>query len=356
MRLEKFEINKFRSIDHVSIDFPKDKPIVLFGPNNVGKSNILKALDYMLGERYPATNDFPDSDYFERSIDKFPNIFFKAIFDNHFYSGNSYNPETATVCFSTNRECEDRKEHMFHYDPEENDGEKMFLSNDDRVQCQFILVDATRDIGRQLSYYSPYSVLSKMAKRMHLALAKSAKDKLDECFKNIQETFHSVPEYKEFYNKLQMAFDSNVDGFEHKLEIDLSAYDPNNYFNCLKIIAKEGDNERSFDEFGSGEQQILLMSFIKAYAETFKGENFILGIEEPEAHLHPLAQRWLAKNLNKISSGSVQIIITTHSPEFLDILNLEGFVKVYKDSGLTKTIQNSAVSLAQGCIDMKANS
>ena len=91
------------------------------------------------------------------------------------------------------------------------------------------------------------------------------------------------------------AFESNIDGFEHKLEIDLSAYDPNNYFNSLRIIAKEGTDNRSFDEFGTGEQQILLMSFVKAYAETFKGENFILGIEEPEAHLHPIAQKWLAK-------------------------------------------------------------
>ncbi len=154
---------------------------------------------------------------------------------------------------------------------------------------------------------------------------------------------------------MQSAFHNNIYGFEHKLEIDLSAYDPNNYFHSLKIIAMEGDDVRSFTEFGTGEQQILLMSFIKAYAETFKGENFILGIEEPEAHLHPIAQRWLSINLSDIAKSGVQVIITTHSPEFLDIENLEGFVKVYREDKITKAKQHTSETLAKSCIDLNAH-
>jgi AAA15 family ATPase/GTPase len=34
------------------INFPEKKPIILFGPNNVGKSNIFKALNLAWGENF----------------------------------------------------------------------------------------------------------------------------------------------------------------------------------------------------------------------------------------------------------------------------------------------------------------
>lgn len=353
MRLEKFRIEAFRSIQNVEIIFPVNKPVVIFGPNNVGKSNVLKALDCLLGERYASYFDFQDSDYFFRDKKGYPNISLSGTFDENFYESSYGGRVTSsrTVCFTTNHEDKGKTEHMYHFEG----GGKMYLTNEQRAQCQFILIDAARDIGRQLSYFSQYSVLSKMAKKMHSVLIEKTKKELDEHFANLKTTFESVPEYKEFHKRLQSAFEGNISGFEHKLEIDLSAYDPNNYFNSLRIIARDGTGVRSFDEFGTGEQQILLMSFVKAYAETFKGQNFILGIEEPEAHLHPLAQRWLAKNMNSIARSGVQIILTTHSPEFLDIENLDGFVKAYKEEGVTEVIQYTAAGLAEKCIELKSN-
>ena len=355
MRLTRFSVEHFRSIEKIEVIFPKNTPVILFGPNNVGKSNILKALDCMLGEKHASYFDFQDSDYYFRDSKNHPNIAFTACFDEDFYSGNNYNPSTNTVCFSTNKTTAGKIENTFHYPAGTNDGKKIFLSNEDKGKCQFIFIDATRDISRQLSYYSQYSILSKMARKMHEVMQQAVKDTLTDHFKNIKSTFETVPEYKKFHERLQKAFESNIDGFEHKLEIDLSAYDPNNYFNSLRIIAKEGRDNRSFDEFGTGEQQILLMSFVKAYAETFKGENFILGIEEPEAHLHPIAQKWLAKNISSIAKSGVQVVLTTHSPEFLDIENLEGFVKVYKESGVTKAKQHTAKTLSESCIQLQSD-
>lgn len=355
MILQKLVIDHYRSIEHIEIDFTENVPLILFGPNNSGKSNILKAIECLLGERFANYIDFEDSDYYLRDKQTFPNISFRAYFDENIKT--SY-PESSSLCFTTNHQFQHYKtkeilvENTYHYES----GDQMYLKNEDREQCQFILVDATRDISRQLSYFSQYSFLSKMAKRMHGILVKNIKEKLDEHFKNIKDTFELVPEYKKFLEKLQASFESNVNGFEHKLDIDLSAYDPNNYFNSLRIIAKEGDTVRAFEEFGTGEQQILLMSFIKAYAETFKSESFILGIEEPEAHLHPLAQKWLGKNIEALCKSGVQVVITTHSPEFLNIEDLEGFAKVYKENGVTKIIQHNAKSLSDKCIALGASS
>ncbi len=353
MRLTRFKIEKFRSIEEAEIIFPEKKPVILFGPNNVGKSNILSALDIMLGERHASYYDFEESDFFMRDKDGNPNICFTACFDENYYSGNAYNPATSEICFTTNKEFPRKKESSFHYKPETNSGAKIFLSNDDKKKCQVVLIDAGRDINKQLSYISKYTILSKMAKNMHKAMQSFVKSDLDDKFSEIKQIFESVPEYKAFHEKLQTAFQSNIDGFEHKLEIDLSACDPNNYFNSLRIVAKQGDQVCSFDEFGTGEQQILLLSFVKAYAETFKGETFILGIEEPEAYLHPIAQRWLSKNISNLAKTNVQVIISTHSPEFLDIENLEGFIKVYKEYHKTKILQHTPQTLVEECIKLK---
>jgi len=353
MRLTKFKIQKFRSIEEVEIIFPENKPVILFGPNNVGKSNVLSALDIMLGERHASYYDFQESDFFMRNKEQNPNICFTACFDENYYSGNSYNPSTKEICFTTNKNFSGKKESTFHYVPPTNSEKKIFLSNEDKAKCQIVLIDATRDINKQLSYISKYTLLSKMAKSMHDAMKTSIKTELDTKFLEIKQVFESVPEFKAFHERLQKAFNSNIDGFEHKLEIDLSACDPNNYFNSLKIIAKQGETSCSFNEFGTGEQQILLLSFVKAYAETFKGETFILGIEEPEAHLHPIAQRWRSKNISDIAKSNIQVIISTHSPEFMDIENLEGFVKVFKEDYKTKIIQHTPQTLVDECIKLK---
>lgn len=70
MRLEKINIRHYRSIENISIIMPKNKPLVLFGPNNAGKSNILSAFDRILGERYPTFIAVEDSDYFMRDKNK----------------------------------------------------------------------------------------------------------------------------------------------------------------------------------------------------------------------------------------------------------------------------------------------
>jgi len=68
--LHRVIIKNFRSIEYVDITFAKGKNIIV-GKNNCGKSNIIKAIDLVLGESNPAyvkNENITEKDFFTYKI------------------------------------------------------------------------------------------------------------------------------------------------------------------------------------------------------------------------------------------------------------------------------------------------
>lgn len=345
MRIEKINIKKYRSIDNITISFPENKPVVLFGPNNAGKSNILSAIDRFLGERFPTFIEMLESDYFMRDKEANPTATITARFSDAYYTDkklNSYRTISLTYGYNGNL-----TENLIH----DGYGNKLFISTENRTVCQSYLIDAERNIQTAFNYGSKYSLLSKFSHQIHKALNTTHKEELSKAFEQIKTSFEETEEFSAFFEQFSTALQGAVKGFVHSLDVDFSAYDPNNYAKSLRIYAKEGNNVRSFDEFGTGEQQVLLMAFVKAYMEIFTSESFVLIIEEPEAHLHPLAQKWLKEYIVEMCSAGIQVIVSTHSTDFIDTEYLDGLIRVYKDEGITKAVQLSKEDLCSFCID-----
>lgn len=347
MRVERIGINHYRSIENIELSFPSNKPLILFGPNNAGKSNIISAIDRVLGERYAPYITMLDSDFYMRDKDSHPVSTISCRFDDTFKIGkygNTYNEYIVkyNVEASRNMYCDKR-------------GNQLYVSNEDRHSIQSFLIDAERSINYQLSYSSKYTLLSKFSHSVHAALSNDDKAALNDSFAQIKQIFEGIPEYSSFTEDFIRTVTDSVRGFVHQLEVDFSAYDPNNYANAMKILAKENDDVRSFEEFGTGEQQVLLMAFAKAYMEAFGSESIVLIFEEPEAHLHPLAQKWLKEYIYELCESGLQIVVSTHSADFLDPDNLEGLVRVFKDSsGITRTRQLNSNELTNQCIESGA--
>ena len=342
MWLDKFVIDHYRSIENVEINLPRNKPLVLFGPNNAGKSNILSGFNTAIGERYPTYVEMVDSDYYQRDKEDYPEINFTCTFSEPYYRGHK------VMCISYGYKTENGRDNLIH----DGEGIKYYLRNEDRAKCQAYFVDAERDIQKAFNYGSKYSLLSRFSKTIHCAMSQENKERLENIYNEIKKAFLETKQCKDFFRELSSSINDVVKGFSHSLDIDLSAYDPNNYAKNIRVVAKENDEIRSFDEFGTGEQQILLMAFVKAYMQVFTSESFILIIEEPEAHLHPLAQRWLKEYLIKLCESGVQVIISTHSTEFLDAGYLDSLVRVYKEDRITRIKQLSAEDLVAYCVGM----
>ena len=105
-------------------------------------------------------------------------------------------------------------------------------------------------------------------------------------------------------------------------------------------VSQHGMGTRSWISF------LTLGAYVDSYTKKIKeddAENYVLlTMEEPEAHLHPQAQRQLYL---EIDSFNGQKMISTHSPSVLSHINLEDIIFIYKRNGNTEADKLSLANL-----------
>jgi len=353
-RIDSITIENYRSISDIPvvINFPMNMPVVLIGENNAGKSNIIRAIDLLFGESHPKYKDLEDYDFNQRDRNKVKVIIKAEV--SGFYNRLGRNQEFECKGFRFTAE----KGKTNDYCALQNNGDyNQYIASEIRNELCAIFVSSEHNLSYQLSYSSKFTLLSKLTKAFHEKLSADNEriNKLKELFHNIVSTFYEVEEFKEFRDNMASISGQIISNMTHGLNLDFSAYDPSNYFKTLKIHPTEAGEIRSFEELGTGQQQILALSFAQAYANSFKGDSLILVLDEPEAHLHPLAQKWLAKTIFKMSQDGIQIVITTHSPYFVNLELFEGIYLVKKTTDGTYVCNGNRTQLNNHCIKSGAN-
>jgi putative ATP-dependent endonuclease of the OLD family len=343
-RVTKLSVKNFKSIrERVHVTFPDRGPLVIVGPNNVGKSNLVRALEIVLGESWPGSFQPEDHDFFSRDRTNTPLEITVEVED--VVHASKYGNIPIEAFLLRHSDGEEKPFCMI----ERNGSVNAFVSNATREQCRAILVTADRRLSYQLGYSSKYTFLSKLMKKFHEALtADPARvGALKDTFEEIRATFEGIEEFSIFAEELQKQTADFSKNWNYRLEVDFSAYDPSNYFRSLRVHPMQDGEVRTFEELGTGQELVLALSFAYAYAKAFHGqaEGLVLIIEEPEAHLHPLAQEWVGRKIQELSGiEGIQVVITTHSPAFLSVMNLEGLVVARKENRATRVTQLSRAS------------
>ena len=345
-RITSLSIKGYRSIkDKIELRFPKNVPLVLVGENNAGKTNILRAIDLVLGEFWPGSKEPEDHEFWNRDATN-GKIEIEIQFEELKVDGGTsldklrwvYDPN------STTKKCD--------FIAVSSLGKSTnYVKSEWRDQCMCMYIGADRRLSYHLSYASKWTLLSKLMHKFHEALIQKQDrvSKLKSKFEEVVQIFQEVDAFAEFQRNLTQQFGEIFKGMSYGLQVDFSAYDPSRFFRSLQVVPKEGNEVRTFEELGTGQEQLLALVFAHAYAKAFYG-GIVLAIEEPEAHLHPLAQEWLARKIHQMAADGLQIVITTHSPHFIDILNLEGLVLVRKNhENATVVCQLTKEQLAEHC-------
>jgi len=354
-RIISITIENYRSIGNnpVTINFPENQPVILIGENNSGKTNIIRAIEILFGELHPKYKEFDDHDYYNRSANN--KIIIEAEvsdFQNKLGRNGEYN------CGGFKLQIEKNRQNYYAAIQLENKKENTYVSNELREELSAVYISSEQNLSYQLSYSTRYTLLSKLTRAFHdkLTSDNDRVNKLKELYNQTLEIFDEVQEFKDFKKTMSSITGELIQNMTHGLQLDFSAYDPSNYFKNLRFLPHENNETRNFDELGTGQQQILALSFAHAYAKCFKNENgLILIIDEPEAHLHPLAQKWLAKTLFEMAKDGLQVVITTHSPYFIDLEFLEGIYLVRKGEEGTFVKNLDRKSFAEYCKNKEAN-
>ena len=96
-----------------------------------------------------------------------------------------------------------------------------------------------------------------------------------------------------------------------------------------EILINDG-TATALDKKGDGVQSLAALSLMKQVSHSgSSGRQLILAIEEPESHLHPRAIHQLREVLDELSVQH-QVILTTHCPLFVDRTNLRSNIVVNK--------------------------
>lgn len=302
MKIKKVIIKNFRSIQEEIIQFPTSGILTLVGPNNAGKSNILKAIDNLLGDSWFSGDKAELNDHYLK--DRNNSIKIEIVFDDE-----------KKVLFNS-----EGSKWATYYD---GDGNTIYSSKGnvkDDFPCTYL--SANRDLSKNLQFKS-YELMGKVAKAFNDRIKDSTKLNLRTKFSEIMMELDQVDGFINFKNDFSDFFDELQSDSPYRLKVDFKAFSPINYFRTINILANDSSVNDEFDidpiELGEGNKSLMLFALIRSYAKNFKqNANGILAIEEPEIYLHPQARRHLYQIFNEIAKESnIQIIYTTHSPDFL---------------------------------------
>jgi predicted ATP-dependent endonuclease of OLD family len=384
MFLSRIRIKNFRSIEDLDLTFQKGRN-VLVGKNNSGKSNIIKALDLVLGESAPGymrsenvtVKDFFSSKdpegvsqvaseliiicFLQREVGenlnyeeinkcygyyKYKNLIPPDLFENTPEKIYDINPEELASGYDGlkvyvnpklrnqlgfSNEINDKNEFAIAlkvcrkeeeiiskdlrllYRKDKNNGWTLSFSGSIRNELlQSAIIPSFRDPQNQLRL-TDYNWYGKLMK----SLTKDSPhiDKLKDAFAKVKEVSDQI--FKEATTEISQ---NSINGifpnseltfqFNNDLKVDL--------YKNTNIFIDDGVKTLLTDK-GSGIQSAAIIGLFSYYTkEVNTKSSALLALEEPEIYLHPHGRRVINEKLEDfLANGKNQIILTTHSSEFI---------------------------------------
>jgi len=339
--IKKLKIKEFKSIEDEEIEFDRGLNI-LVGPNNAGKTNIIEAIDLILGDVY-LPNFEPTTDHFFNG-DESKEIIMEACLEgdkdeirNIFPNNNSnqiairfrYSKSNKGVFEIYNHilnqwECKTSyskpSPYGYYYDLDK----KLF----------FLRVKSLRNIME----IAPIRWKSPLKYFKEIIIKKAPEAKLKEVISEIEEAKNKLSEIDEVKNIISALLKISKEQTDIKnIYISPSPTKYSDILNEMKILIDDGYQSEVIKK-GLGTQNLIIISLFRVMAKYIREEEkkfIIYGIDEPEIGLHPHNQRQLISSLNTLSEYS-QVIITTHSDRLIDITTIDKIIRISKKGNETK--------------------
>jgi len=332
--IKELKIQNFKSIENETIEFNKGLNI-LVGPNNAGKTNIVEAIDLLLGDVY-LPNFEPTTDHFFNGEED-REIVIEATL-------NCDNDELNENALGIDRQLKIR----FKYS--KIDGGSFAVSKNSQWELKynkpfgyywdfekklfFLRVKSLRNIME----IAPIRWKSPLKYFKEIIIKKAPKEELETVLQTINEAKEKLSEIDEVKNIISALLKVSKDQTDIKeICISPSSTKYSDILNEMKILIDDGYLSEVTKK-GLGTQNLTIISLFRVMAKYIRDEEkkcIIYGIDEPEIGLHPHNQRQLIFSLKNLSEYS-QIIVTTHSNHLIDITQIDNIIRIRKESNNTK--------------------
>ena len=385
MQIERIEIENYRSIK--KLEFSPGSYCVLIGENNSGKSNILRALNQVLGDVWPSERSFSEEDFYNQDTSN--DIVIRVFFDQEITEWKNrfklqvrglelrcktYKKRvkakpagTLTVDFF----CIDKKGTIIKAPSEPLAAGQQYrgqwlpvrVSSAIRSQIPMVYVGVQREYGRH-SATSRWSVLRRLLNEVNTAFLNdkseiavqkpdgsvekmTRRDAFESAVKGAYE-YLRTDQFVEIERRLaaNAMEQMGLDGQRDRVKLRFESHDPTNAFRSLELYVEQLGITSPAGDVGAGLQSAIVVALFRTYEE-LQREGAVFALEEPEVFLHPHRARYFAAVLRALSEKGNQILVTTHSPIFVQLDQPESIALVRRSEKAGTTVtQPSGTNLA----------
>ncbi|WP_339191884.1 AAA family ATPase [Bacillus sp. FSL K6-1003] len=340
MKFTKLSIENFRNFESATINI--DNKNVIFGMNDIGKTNFLYALRFLFDPEL-RRNGFGPSDYNNHNVDKNISI-------------------TITIDLSDFNQSEDTKKlvaaiHGAHTSPpleedlfyiqlksefnkkEEYGNIVLFWGSDyeNLVEIPSRGNVSALDKAFKVFYVNPLVNLDRLFNKnkklfFEQSEGQSADQDIIDTIKgltcNVNDEIGKLTTIKKFQEEITKEYKTlrreNV-SVELKSEMAIKGF----FSDVIPYIKKDDDNDRYYPTSGDGRRKMLSYSIFNYLAKNkYEDKIIIFLIEEPEISLHRSMQISLSKKLFENDTYNY-FFLSTHSPEMLYEMNNTRLIRVH---------------------------
>jgi len=395
--ISRVKIKNFRNFKNVDVKLGHKQ--VIIGENNIGKTNLLKALQLILD---PSLSDedrmLDESDFTDTLVRPMEN---KEEIQIDIYISNYQNNKTVLAVLQDATVKDEAGNEVilltYKYFPHEDDignieynysiykagDEAKKFGSYDRKYLNLKVIKALRDVEGEMRN-SRTSPVKKMLDEYSIDKAKL--EYIAEQYKKNGEEILNLDELVDLTSNINKRFSTILGNNDFDMSLQAMEIDPNKVLSSLKLLMSNRNTSDIslglnnilyismvlqmlqdktvpsllkadvFNELRTKEDSDILTevyeikdsgnyflkedisvakmeeihSFMDKYMSTNKGVT-ILSIEEPEAHLHPVNQRLIYKDVIKNSNNSV--LLTTHSTHITAIAPINSIVHLHAKPG-----------------------
>ena len=353
MHLSELHVENFKAIEEAQVENVDDLSVMI-GKNDVGKSSFLEAIRMFLKEKRK-----PVSDQFHMGTNE--QITISATFDDvpdELLENLNESIATPDGTLQVTRKWE-------YPDPRRSMADT-FLGPDENELSSSILVGEHDSLGKTASreeiwrflpepVYIPADrdVTDETTFKSNTLIDQLLTPLLDETDALRQARRELEDELSDAVGDVRMQIEerlvSHMDSISH-LDLDTGEISLSNAFTpSIRVTDEYSDMSVPIDERGSGVGSMLVLSLVEAYRERHVGEGYLLLFEEPGNWLHPEAKRRMLGALKEISRDGGQVMLSTHSPIFIDRRGHGDVFLVQRESGRTsvREIEENHLSIIE---------